>query len=244
MEAYRVFSETICTELEDTMQGPGAPPTPAAVCTGFTPGKASGNQQNMDTSGKKASEYQRNMESKRCGVAEVRPWVTEKRRSAAAAAGRAAVGERADVERNGGDENGSGTNTFLTALKQSEGVQLGLTQEDRKSNRSESVELGLTKEVGHITANDSSDCQGVEGGGDRDAVYDAQGKTSGSHSSLARQRGKRKIDIILAAASREFGSTGIDVDAVARTGRGRRGRGRRPAVNPFDMQRFTLRSAR
>lgn len=295
MEAYRVFSETICKELEEPMPpGPGAPPPPVAARTRFTTGKkannggnqrkmdtpgekASGNHRNMDTPGKdgsgrqrntdthggKATDNQRIVNSKGCGVVEVRP---------AAAAGGAAARARAEAERKHGDENGLGPNTFLTALKRSEGaphpgltkesgglkgsetVQLGgLPKADGKLKGSEGAPQGLTREDGR-TADDDTNHQeaGEEENGDsRDAIYDPHGKTSSSshnNSSLVRQQnGKRKIDKILSAASREFVSAEADVDdAVARTGRGgRRGRrGRRPAVGCLDMQRSTLRSAR
>lgn len=269
MEAYRLFSETICTELEQTTPGPGAPPPPPSAFrtrTGFTPGKpsekqgskdtpgkASGNQENMDTvSGqKKASEKnQRSVDRAGSEVAQARPIAAEKPRPAAA------VGERADVEQKSGDENGSGgPNTFLTALKRSDGVVHpgGLAkkeEKDEKLKRSESAETGLETEDRQIADGSSGDCQQGEGGGgdDRDALYDARGITGGSsnnNSSLVRQGGKRKIDIILLAASREFVSPGVDVDTVAaRKGRGRRGRGQRPSMDWIDAQRSTLRSAR
>lgn len=269
MEAYRLFSETICTELEQTTPGPGAsPPPPGAfrTRTGFTPGKPSGKQRDKDTSGKargnqgdmdtvsgkkKANEKnQPNVDRTGSEVVEPRPRAAEKRRPAAA------VGERADVEQKNGDENGSGgPNTFMTALKRSDGFVHpgGLEKKEEmgeKLKRAESAETGLETEDRTIADGGGGDCQqGEEGGGnDRDALYDAQGITAGSNnnnSSLVRQGGKRKIDIILSAASREFVSPGVDVDTVAaRKGRGRRGRGQRPSMDWIDTQRSTLRSAR
>lgn len=252
MEAYRLFSETICTELEDTATGSSAcppPPTAARTRTGFTLGKPSEKPRNMDIpdraniSGnqgdadkipgeKKGSETnQRNVEGERSEGVKSRPRATEKRRSAAAA-----VRRRTEVEAKYGDDNSSGDpNTFLTALKRSESaVQL----RDLAQGHENIVDGGS-----------SSDCQQREkgGGDDRDALYDAQGLIGrDSNSSLVRKSGKRKIDIILSAASREFMSPGgVDVDPVAaRKGRGRRGRGRRPSMDCLEMQRSALRSAR
>ena len=255
MEAYRLFSETICTELEGTTTGSSAsppPPTGARTRTGFTLGKRREKHQNIGTPGgagisgnqgkvgtmpgeKRASEKnQREADGEGPEGLGARPRAAEKRRPAAAAA---AIMSRTDVEReHGGDDNGSGDpNTFLTALKRSESaVQLG----------------DVAHGNGHVVDGcSSSDRQrGEEGGGDdRDAFYDAQGVVGGDSNSpfVRKSGGKRKIDIILSAASREFMPPGgVDVDAVAaRRGRGRRGRGRRPPMDCLDMQRSALRSA-
>lgn len=238
MEAYRVFSENICSELGDPTAG--AIPPAAAARTGFEPDKAGEKQHQI-------------LDSKSSGVVEVRPRVTERRRSVAE---RATARERADVERDGHDDCSSGgATTFLTALKRTEctddeGATNGLRAADALGSRKDpgwikDLRWSAKNQDGRIA--DGANRQGEGGGGFHDYdKYNSRGNKKGSNNSPPGQTGKRKIDIILSAASREFVSSGVGgVDTVARPERGHRGRTRRtPSMDCLDAIRSTLMSAR